>query len=76
VEAAELLRKEAAALDLVRDAFGHLKAIESDDGGKALLKMTGSSQDAGGMSIWTLKLLIPAAKTRQWEPCTIGTSFR
>ena len=34
----KMLAKESAAIDFVRDAFGHLKAIAVDDGGQALLK--------------------------------------
>ena len=30
-------REEAAAVDFVRDAFGHLKAIAANDGGQHLL---------------------------------------
>lgn len=36
---ADMLSKEAAAIDFVRDAFGHLKAIAVDKGGQALLKI-------------------------------------
>jgi catalase len=66
-EAAELLSKEAAALDFVRDAFGHLKAIGVDKGGEALLKTAGINKDTGVMSIGALERFIAAAKTRQWE---------
>jgi catalase len=66
-QAAELLAKEAAAVDFVRDAFGHLKAIGFDKGGEALLKMAGIKQDVGVVPIGALKHFIAAAKTRQWE---------
>jgi catalase len=66
-EAAALLGREAAAIDFVRDAFGHLKAIGVDTGGEALLKKAGIEQDAGVIAINNLDSLIAAAKTRQWE---------
>jgi len=66
-QTAELLGKEAAAIDFVRDAFGHLKAIGVDKGGEALLKTAAIKQDAGIISIDCLDRFIAAAKTRQWE---------
>ena len=66
-EAGALLSKEAAALDFVRDAFGHLKAIGVDKGGEALLKTAGINKDTGVMAIGALERFIAAAKTRQWE---------
>ncbi len=57
--------KEAAAIDFVRDAFGHLKAIGVDKGGAALLKTAAIEQDAGVIAIGTLDRFIAAAKTRQ-----------
>jgi catalase len=67
-EAAVILGKEAAAIEFVRDAFGHLKAIGVDKGGDALLSTAGIAQDAGVISIGgSLEHFIAAAKTRQWE---------
>jgi catalase len=66
-KAAALLAKEAAAIDFVRDAFGHLKAIGFDKGGEALLKTAGIEPDAGVIAIGKLARFIAAAKTRQWE---------
>jgi catalase len=66
-EAAALLSKDAAAVDFVRDAFGHLKAIGVDKGGEALLKTVGINDDPGVMAIGALESYITAAKTRQWE---------
>jgi catalase len=66
-QAAELLGKEAAAIDFVRDAFGHLKAIGVDKGGEALLKTATIKHDAGIITIDCLDRFIAAAKTRQWE---------
>lgn len=66
-ETAELLGKEAAAVDFVRDAFGHLKAIGFDKGGEALLNAAGVTQDAGVLPINPVKPFVAAAKTRQWD---------
>jgi len=68
-QAAALLGKEAAAIDFVRDAFGHLKAIGVDKGGKTLLEAAGIEPDAGVITLDTLDRFsfIAAAKTRQWN---------
>jgi len=66
-QAAELLGKEAAAIDFVRDAFGHLKAIGVDKGGEALLKTAAIKPDAGIITIDCLDRFIAAARTRQWD---------
>jgi catalase len=67
-KAAGLLGKEAAAIDFVRDAFGHLKAIGIDKGGELLLKIAGITQDAGVFAVSDfLEHFIAAAKTRQWD---------
>ena len=67
-EAAGLLGKETAAIDFVRDAFGHLKAIGIDKGGEALLKSAGITQDAGVFAVSDyLEHFIASAKTRQWD---------
>ncbi len=65
-ESAKKLAEEAAAVDFVRDAFGHLKAIAIDKGGKALLKASGVKADAGVVDAADPKKFIAAAKTRQW----------
>jgi catalase len=46
-EGTKSLAKESAAIDFVRDAFGHLKAIAVDKGGRALLERANVGQDAG-----------------------------
>ncbi len=67
-EAATLLGHEAAAIDFVRDAFGHLKAIGIDKGGDALLATAGITPDSGVIAIGeSLGHFIAAAKTRQWD---------
>jgi len=66
-EGAKALSKESAAIDFVRDAFGHLKAIAVDKGGQALLKTANIPQDAGVVDANDKKAFITAAKTRQWD---------
>ncbi|WP_101925770.1 MULTISPECIES: catalase [Luteimonas] len=61
------LSKEAAAVDWVRDAFGHLKAIAADAGAQAVLKAGGIAKDAGVLDAGDAKAFIAAAKTRQWD---------
>jgi catalase len=65
--AAASLGREAAAVDFVRDAFGHLKAIGVDKGGEALLKMAGINIDSGVVALDALDRFLAVAKTRQWE---------
>ena len=66
-DAAKLLCKEACAVDFVRDAFGHLKAIAADAGALVLLKKADIKPGAGVFDITQPKEFIAAAKTRQWE---------
>jgi catalase len=65
-EGAKALSMEGAAIDFVRDAFGHLKAIAVDKGGQALLKRANVGQDAGVVDVGDKAAFIAAAKTRQW----------
>ncbi len=64
--AARRLSGESAAIDFVRDAFGHLKAIVVDGGGRVLLTNAGVSADAGVIESGDTTAFISAAKTRQW----------
>jgi catalase len=66
-EAAKALSRESAAIDFVRDAFCHLKAIAADKGGQALLKTANVGQDAGVVNASDKDAFITAAKTRQWD---------
>jgi catalase len=66
-DGAKALSTEGAAIDFVRDAFGHLKAIAVDKGGQALLKTANVGQDVGVVSTSDKDAFIAAAKTRQWE---------
>jgi len=60
------LAKEAAAVDWVRDAFGHLKAIAHDAGAKALLDAAQVEPDAGVLDASKARTFAVAAATRQW----------
>ena len=64
---AQVLGKESAAIDWVRDAFGHLKAIAIDRGGQALMQKAGVAKDAGIVAATDTAAFIAAAQTRQWE---------
>ncbi len=64
---AKALSMESAAIDFVRDAYGHLKAIAIDQGGRTLLNSANVGQDAGVVDADDKDAFIAAAKTRQWE---------
>jgi catalase len=64
---AQALAKEAAAVDFVRDAFGHLKAIGVDEGGRMLLEAAHVEADDGVVNVADRKKLVAMAKTRQWQ---------
>jgi catalase len=66
-EGAKALSKEGAAIDFVRDAFGHLKAIAVDQGGRSLLNAANIGKDAGVVDASDKDAFITAAKTRQWD---------
>jgi catalase len=66
-EGGKRLATEAAAVDFVRDAFGHLKAIAADAGAQALLKAGNVGKDKGVVDAADAKAFIAAAKTRQWD---------
>jgi catalase len=66
-DGAKMLSKESAAIDFVRDAFGHLKAIAADEGGQALLKIANVETDDGVVDAKNKDAFITAAKTRQWD---------
>ncbi|MDN7607134.1 catalase [Burkholderia multivorans] len=65
--AGKQLAKEAAAVDWVRDAYGHLKAIASDEGGQALLNAGSIVEDAGVVAASDTRAFLEAAATRQWD---------
>lgn len=66
-EGAKILSAESAAVDFVRDAFSHLKAIAADKGGQVLLRIANVGQDAGVLDTNDRDAFITAAKTRQWQ---------
>src|SRR5450830_201226 len=66
-EGAKSLSMEAAAIDFVRDAYGHLKAITMDKGGEVLVKSANIHVDAGVLDVLEIDDFISAAKTRQWD---------
>ena len=66
-EGTKSLAMESAAIDFLRDAFGHLKAIAVDKGGRALLEKANVGQDAGIVDTDNKDAFIAAAKTRQWD---------
>ncbi len=66
-EGVQELMTEGAAIDFVRDAFGHLKAIAADKGGQMLLIKGNVGQDPGVVSSEDTSAFITAAKTRQWN---------
>ena len=63
---AQALAGDGAAIDFVRDAFGHLKAIAVDEGGQALLQRAGVSPDEGVVAAQRTREFIERAMTRQW----------
>ena len=64
---AAALGKEAAAIDFVRDAFGHLKGIAADAGGMRLLKAASIVRDAGVVDASDPRAFVKVAMTRQWK---------
>jgi catalase len=66
-EGAKALSLESSAVDFVRDAFGHLKAIAADKGAQALLSTANIGHDAGVINANDEDEFIIAAKTRQWS---------
>jgi hypothetical protein len=64
---AKALSMEGAAIDFVRDAYAHLKAIAVDQGGQALLKEANVGHDAGVVDVNDKNAFIAAAKTRLWD---------
>jgi len=65
--AGKALAKEAAAVDWLRDAFGHLKAIAFDGGARPVLQAAGIAKDPGVIDATDSKGFIKAAQTRQWN---------
>jgi len=66
-DGAKALSMESAAVDFLRDAFNHLKAIVLDQGAQALLEKANVWADAGIFGSSDVDRFIVAAQTRQWE---------
>ncbi len=66
-QAAKTLSAESAAVDFIRDAYGHLKALAVDAGGQDLLQACGVRPCAGVMAVTAVAEFLAAAKTRQWD---------
>jgi catalase len=64
---AKRLMSDSAAIDFIRDAFGHLKALVLDQGGQTLLQAAGVRPDAGVFATNDIAKFVAAAKTRQWD---------
>ena len=64
---AKVLSVEAAAVDFVRDAFGHLKAIAFDKGGEVLIQKANINIDKGVLNASEINAFITQAKTRQFD---------
>ncbi len=64
--AGKALATEAAAVDWVRDAFGHLKAIAHDGGAAAVIDAAGIGKAPGVMDVADTAAFIKAARTRQY----------
>lgn len=63
-DATAKLRKEAAAVQWVMDAFGHLKAIGANEEARPLLDKAGVEPDDG---VTDLAGFVEAAKKRYWD---------
>jgi catalase len=63
---AAALSVEAAAIDFVRDAFGHLKAIGLDAGGETLFDTAGLVRDDEVVDLSPIERFIEVAKGRSW----------
>ncbi|MCA9641024.1 MAG: catalase [Myxococcales bacterium] len=66
-QAAESMKNDAAAVDFVRDAFGHLKAVAYDAGAKALVDASGIDVDDEAVLELGVDEFIEWAKTRNWN---------
>ena len=72
---AKALVTEAAAIDFVRDAYGHLKAIGVDRGGSLLLARAGVESDDGGGRHQEHRRLPRSGQDAPMEPRTLGADL-
>lgn len=66
-DGAKALAADCGAIDFVRDAFVHLKALAADKGGRVLLNAANIAADGGVLDAGAVDAFIAAAKTRQWD---------
>ena len=66
-EGALALTQEAAAVDFVRDAYGHLKAIGFTSDAGSLLTAARAEKDPSVLELGDVSDFIEAAKSRQWN---------
>lgn len=66
-KAGQQLAHDATAIDFVRDAYAHLKAIAADPGAQVLLQAADVHKDAGITTADDVDGFIEAAMTRQWD---------
>ena len=67
-EGCAMLMKEGAAVDFVKDAFGHLKAVGFTPEAQPLLDKAGVEADAGVVDLSKdAKTFLAPARTRQWD---------
>jgi len=64
---AQALSHDGAAVDFVRNAFGHLKAIAVDEGGEALLAAAGIEPDEGVIDARNADAFVTGAMGRYWD---------
>lgn len=65
-DGARKLAGESAAIDFVRNAYGHLKAIAHDSGAAGLLQLAGVKADEGIMPASSARDFAAAAGKRLW----------
>ena len=66
-EAGAALAKDAAAVDFVRDAFGHLKAIALSPGGQLVAVAAGIEPDRFVVGADDPKTFVRLASQRAWD---------
>ncbi|TAG82534.1 MAG: catalase [Burkholderiales bacterium] len=65
-DAAKALAKNACAVDFVRDAFGHLKAIAASQGAETLLTVAGVATDTHIVNATDAKSFVALVASRAW----------
>ena len=65
-EGADRLSAESSAIEFVRDAYVHLKAVAADEGGRMLLKAGNITTGPGVVAAEDTAAFLAVASTRQW----------